>query len=62
MNTTVKQLSLCLELTIILDISFLLYKWELSHIPNLTVMIMFCFHNNSPIHFTIIKDLQMINL
>ena len=53
-NTTIKQLSLCLELTII--------KWELSHIPNLTVMIMYCFHNNNPIHFTIIKNLQMINL
>ena len=37
-------------------------KWELSHIPNLTVMIMYCFHNNSPVHFTIIKDLQMIDL
>ena len=37
-------------------------KWELSHIPNLTVMIMYCFHNNGPIHFTIIKDLQMIDL
>ena len=35
---------------------------ELSHIPNLTVMIMYCFHNNNPIHFTIIKNLQMIDL
>ena len=25
-------------------------------------MIMYCFHNNSPVHFTIIKDLQMIDL
>ena len=37
-------------------------KWELSHFPNLTVMIMYCFHNNNPVHFTIIKDLQMIDL
>ena len=37
-------------------------KWELFHIPNLTVMIMYCLHNNSPVHFTIIKDLQMIDL
>ena len=36
-------------------------KWELSHISNLTVMIMYCFHNNNPIHFTIIKNLQMID-
>ena len=35
---------------------------ELSHIPNLTVMIMYCFHNNNPIHFTIMKNLQMIDL
>ena len=25
-------------------------------------MIRYCFHNNNPVHFTIIKDLQMINL
>ena len=25
-------------------------------------MIMYCFHNNNPVHFTIIKDLQMIDL
>ena len=37
-------------------------KWELSHIPNLTVMIMYCFHNSNPIHFTIIKNRRMIDL
>ena len=25
-------------------------------------MIMYCFHDNNPIHFTIIKNLQMIDL
>ena len=25
-------------------------------------MTMYCFHNNSPVHFTIVKDLQMIDL
>ena len=35
---------------------------ELSHIPNLTVMIVYCFHNNNPIHFTVIKSMQMIDL
>ena len=30
-------------------------------IVNLTVVMMYCFHNNNPIHFTIIKNLQMID-
>ena len=52
-NTTMKQST---------NPSRINYNHDIHDILNLTVMIMNYFHNNIPIHFTIVKNLQIIGL